>query len=227
MGELALSIAVFLALHVLPSTPLRQRLIDTVGRGAFMWAFSGLSLLLFAWVWLAYRRAPVETVFWITGEAVRWGSALVLFASALLLAAAVLARERVLLTGETALAGDRPLAGVLRVTRHPMLWAAGLWGLVHMLNNADPPGWAFFGTSTALALGGTWLIDRRRRRLLGARWETVRAETSNLPFLAILQGRNRLVPGEIGWRPPALALLLWCGALAMHETLFGLPAVVF
>ena len=227
MGELVLSIVVFLVLHVLPSTPLRQRLIDAVGRRAFMWAFSALSLLLFAWVWLAYRRAPVETVFWVTGDAVRWASAIVLFAAALLLAAAVLASGRVLLTGETALADDRSVEGVLRVTRHPMLWAIGLWGLVHMANNADPPGWVFFGTVTALAFGGTWLIDRRRRRLLGARWDAIQAETSSLPFLAILQGRNRLAPGEIGWRPLAVAVLLWCSLLLVHEMLFGLPAVVF
>ncbi|MGI9381546.1 MAG: NnrU family protein, partial [Methyloligellaceae bacterium] len=188
MGELVLSIVVFLALHVLPSTPLRQTLIDAIGRRAFMWSFSALSLVLFAWVWLAYRGAPVESAFWITGDAVRWASAVVLLAATVLLAAALLAKERVLLTGETALVGDRPVEGVLRITRHPMLWAIGLWGVVHMINNADAPGWVFFGTITALALGGTWLIDRRRRRLLGDRWDAIRSETSNLPFLAILQG---------------------------------------
>ncbi len=96
-----------------------------------------------------------------------------------------------------------------------------------MINNPDPPSWVFFGYVILLALGGTWLIDRRRRRLLGERWDRIRSETSNLPFLAILQGRNRLALGEIGAAPFALGALGWCALLLAHETLFGLPAVIF
>lgn len=225
MSELLLSLALFTGVHLLPSTPLRGRLIDAVGRRAFMWSFSALSLAMFAWVWLAYRRAPVETVFWVTGEGVRWASALVLLAALILLAAALLARPAVLLTGETVLAGDQPVRGPLRITRHPLLWPLVLWGVVHMVNNADPPSWLFFGYITALSLGGTWLIDRRRRRLLGDRWEHIRSQTSNLPFLAVLQGRNRLSLGEIGAAPFALGGFAWCALLLVHERLFGLPAV--
>jgi uncharacterized membrane protein len=48
--------------------------------------------------------------------------------------------------------------------------------------------------------------------------------TSRLPFGAILAGRQRLVPAEIGWFPLVGGLAL-CLALAWgHELLFGVPA---
>ena len=62
MSQLLLSIAVFLAAHLLPSTPLRGWLIARIGRQGFMRAFSALSLGLFVWVWLAFRQAEPETL---------------------------------------------------------------------------------------------------------------------------------------------------------------------
>lgn len=91
-----------------------------------------------------------------------------------------------------------------------------------MVNNANAPAWVFFGYCAALALGGTALIDRRRKRLLPAdAWERLQAETSNAPFAAILSGRNRLTPGEFAWWKAALATVLWAGILYGHPWLFG------
>lgn len=221
MAELALSIGIFLAAHALPSTPLRPWLIDRLGRGVFMGVFSLLSTALFAWVWLAYRSADIEAIYWVTGAGIRGISALVVLAAILLLAAAILGRPRVLLTGETALTGADSIRGVLRITRHPLLWSVGLWGLVHMLNNADPPSWLFFGFLTALSFIGTFAIDRRRKRLLGERWMEIQAATSNLPFAAILAGRNRLILSEIGFAPLALGIVLWALLLTVHEPVLG------
>jgi uncharacterized membrane protein len=128
----------------------------------------------------------------------------------------------VLLTGETVLKDPGSIRGVLRVTRHPALWAIGLWALVHMVNNANPPAWAFFGYVAALAFGGTALIDRRRKRLLpGPAWERLCSETSNAPFLAVIDGRNHLVLGEFGLWKIALATLLWAAVIHGHPHLFG------
>jgi len=227
MPNLLLALAAFTVLHIAPSTPMRAWLIDRFGRATFMWAFSGLSLLMFGWIWLAYRAAPVETIFWVTPEWARWTSAALMLAAILLAITAATGLPRVLLTAETALMEPDPVRGVLRITRHPMLWAIGIWGLLHMANNADPAAWVFFGYITALAVGGTALIDRRRAQLLGKAWCPLEAQTSNLPFLAIAQGRNKLVCSEIGWTRLAAALGLWALVLFFHENAFGLPAVWF
>ena len=227
MYNLLIAIGAFTLFHMVPSTPLRAWLIDRLGRSPFMWAFSGLSLLFFGWIWIAYRAAPVEIIFWVTPEWARWASAALMLAAILLAIGAATGRPRVLLTAETALMEPDPVRGVLRITRHPMLWAVTIWGLLHMANNADPASWVFFGYITLLALGGTTLIDRRRARLIGKAWSPFKAQTSNLPFLAIAQGRNRLSFSEIGWSRLAATGVLWALILSAHETAFGLPAIWF
>lgn len=225
MLELLIAIVVFTAFHALPSTPLRARLIALLGRQAFMWSFSAASLLLLAWVWLAFRAADPGAAFWVTGPALRWMSALVMLAALMLAALALAQRPRVLLTAETALTRDDAITGVLRITRHPLLWPVALWGVLHMINNPDPPSLVFFGYITGLALVGTKLIDRRRARLLGARWDAVTARTSNLPFAAIAEGRNTLDWRELSWPALAAGFAAWDVLLLLHPYLFGAPAV--
>ena len=227
MAELLVALTAFTVFHMLPSTPLRAWLIAALGRRTFMWVFSILSVLFFGWIWTAYRAAPVEVHFWVTPLWIRWLSAVILLTAILIAIGAATGRPRVLLTAETALMEPDPVRGVLRITRHPMLWAVVIWGLVHMANNADPAAWVFFGYITLLALGGTLLIDRRRTRLLGTAWTPLKEQTSNLPFLAIAQGRTQLSLSEIGWLRIGAALCLWALILWAHEDVFGLPAVWF
>ncbi len=226
MTELSAALIVFTLAHGLPSTPLRGWLIGRLGRSLFMWLFSAVSLALFAWVWLAYRAAPVETVFWVTGPELRKFSALIMLASIWLIAAAAMGKPRILLTGEQHLAQPDAVKGVLRVTRHPLLWAIGIWAVIHMVNNADAPSLLFFGYIALLSFAGTWLIDRRRKRLLGARWTALREATSNLPFAAIVTARNRFVWRETGWGPLAAGLVFWVLMILIHEALFNVSILI-
>ncbi len=61
--------------------------------------------------------------------------------------------------------------------------------------------------------------DRRRVR------RTVASATSNVPFAAILAGRQRLAIGEIGWRRLATATVLFCAAMLGHRGIAGIPAI--
>jgi uncharacterized membrane protein len=45
-----------------------------------------------------------------------------------------------------------PPSGVLRITRHPMMWAFGLWACSHLIANGDLASLLFFGAIAALAL---------------------------------------------------------------------------
>lgn len=225
MTELALAILAFTALHVVPSTSLRTRIIDRFGRTAFMIGLSAASVGLFGWLWVAYFRAleHVETVFWITGfyeRAVSAAFMLVVFYLAVLM---VTQRPMVIISGEHILSDPAHVRGVLRITRHPLMWVLGLWAMVHLLNNADPPGLLLFGYFVLLALGGTLVIDRRRRRLMGAGWQRLRAQTSNIPFLAMAEGRNRCVWAECGGWRLGLAIALWAAMIHFHGDLIGTP----
>jgi len=56
-------------------------------------------------------------------------------------------------------------------------------------------------------------------------WAVFAGQTSNLPLLAILQGRISMDWRTIGWVRPLIALLLYLLLLSWHQAWFGLPAV--
>ena len=76
-----------------------------------------------------------------------------------------------------------------------------------------------------LALFGTASIAAKRRRVLGDRWSGFAARTSNIPFAAILTGRQKLRLGEIGVIKPIIALAVYAALLFAHPYLFGVPAL--
>ena len=91
------------------------------------------------------------------------------------------------------------------MTRHPSC-GGGLWALLHLAANGDEASVIFFGSLAVLALAGTFLIDARRTRENAPGWGVFLQATSNLPFAAILERRQKLVAGEIGLWRVALAL---------------------
>ena len=181
---------------------------------------------MFAWLFIAFWRAEHSGAYFVTSHSVRAFSAVILLAAFWLASATLLRKPPILLTAETALREQGAVFGILRITRHPFLWALVLWSLVHMMNNADPAGLSLFGYFFLLALLGTWPIDKRRARLIGdERWQQVLAKTSNLPFAAIVSGRQKMMLAikEIGWLVPLVAIGAWAFVLTFHEDLFGFP----
>jgi uncharacterized membrane protein len=72
-----------------------------------------------------------------------------------------------------------------------------------------------------LALAGAFNSDHRRRAVLGEGWPCYRAQTSFLPFQAILAGRTRSRLGEIGLARLMGGLALFALLLFAHPWLFG------
>jgi uncharacterized membrane protein len=127
--------------------------------------------------------------------------------------------------GESRLELDEPAQGMLRVTRHPFLWGVALWAALHVALNGNSASLVLFGSLLLLALIGPLLIDAKRQRAYGPQWERFAAVTSNVPFAAILAGRNRLRLGEIGaWRFVA-TLVAWAATVLLHPWLFSAPAL--
>jgi uncharacterized membrane protein len=110
--------------------------------------------------------------------------------------------------------------GVTRITRHPFQWAVALWAASHLLANGDRVSVLFFSTFLILGLAGSVLIDRKKAASLGANWQGYAGVTSNLPFAAILSGRNRFVPGEL-ILPVVVGLAGYAAAYYGHPWLAG------
>ena len=125
------------------------------------------------------------------------------------------------LGGDTPEALDQQPVGILKVTRHPVMWGIALWGIAHLLANGDAASLMLFGGMTLLALAGASAQETKKRVQLGRRWDGFVAQTSYLPFAAMAAGRTRLRLVEIGWWRIAAALALYALLLVLHPWLFG------
>jgi uncharacterized membrane protein len=218
LSQLALATLVFAATHFVPSTPLRVTLVEAIGEKAYLGAYSLVSFLTLGWMTWAYLRAPFIALFQIPGVKL-WPLVVMPFVF-ILLAAGLMTRNPSAVGQAGGLKAGEPARGILRVTRHPVMWAIALWALVHLVARGDAASAIFFGALAFVALVGTRLIDRRKDETLGEDWKRFAAATSNVPFTAIVEGRNRLALAEIGWKRVAVGLAAFAVLLLAHPYLF-------
>lgn len=209
------------------STPLRGALTSRLGEKPYLGLYSLTAALAFWWLGAAYANAPYEPLWSVAGWQA-WVPLLVVPVSLLLLVAGFSTPNPTAVGQEALLAGDGdPARGILRVTRNPFLWGVGLWALAHIVPNGDLASVILFGTLAVLALAGSALIDAKLARRLGPAWNRFAARTSNIPFAAILSGRQAFVWREIGWWRVILALLLYAAFLHLHRWVFGVSPLPF
>ena len=224
MTQLIIAALVWIAIHLgLAGTTLRDGVVRRIGEGPFRGVFSLLSivtLVFLVWAW----KAATGALLWVAPDWLRWLLVLVMLPAFVLLVASVSGRNPTMIgSGE---GGAQPPRGVIRVTRHPMLWSFAIWAAVHIAGNGDTAAIVFFGAFLVTALAGMRSIDAKLARRDSNTWQALSAATSIVPFAAIAQGRNRLVPREIGWLTPVLAAVAWIVVLLLHPWLFGVaPAV--
>jgi uncharacterized membrane protein len=217
VAQLSLAAAAFLATHFVSSTPLRGALAGAIGEKAYLGVYSLAAFATLGWMIWAYGRAPVERLW----PGVRLLPAIVMPFAFMLVAGGLLIRNPSAVGQAKALKADEPARGMLRVTRHPMMWGFILWSAAHVLARGELKSLVFFGTFLVVAALGALLIDRRKEAALGEDWQRFAKVTSYFPFLAIAQGRNRFDAKEIGWRIPAIGLALYAVVIWFHAMLFG------
>lgn len=117
-------------------------------------------------------------------------------------------------------------SGIIRISRHPQAVGQVLWCATHLL---------WIGSSFMLAtcfgliahhLFAIWNGDRRLRSRFGEAFLALRAETSIIPFLAVLQGRQKLQLQEF-LRPAQLGIAIAVGLFWWAHRLIGQGAVAF
>jgi uncharacterized membrane protein len=125
-------------------------------------------------------------------------------------------RNPTIVGAEKLLRSEDPARGIIRVTRHPIMWAVMLWAATHIWARGDLQALVFFGGFFVLAALGTLLSDRRKSS--NPDWPRFASVTSHVPFVAILQGRNRIAWREIGWLRPLIGIAVYFGVLAIHPS---------
>jgi uncharacterized membrane protein len=224
MTMLIAAAAAFFAIHLLVSgTRVRDAIVGAIGERPFLGLFSLASLGIIIWLVMAYNAAqagPGNRALYDLGHVRDLGIPIVALAF-LLGVQGLLIRNPTAVQQDSAVGKKGVVRGVLRITRHPFLWGVVLWSGFHLLANGDVASVIFFGTFFVVALLGTFSIDAKLRRRLGSAWEPFAAKTSNIPFGAVVAGRNTLnISESLGWRF-WLALLLFLIMLFAHPHLFG------
>lgn len=219
-GEFALSFAVFLLSHAVPARPaVRRRLTDLLGERGYLVGYSLVSIAVLAWLVVAAGRAPF-VLLWSYAAWPAWVVNLAMPLACILLASAI-AAPNPLSFGGSARGFDPAHPGIAGVSRHPLLLALALWAGAHAAANGALAHVLLFGSFAGFALLGMRIIDRRKRRQLGAQeWGRLAANTSLWPFGALLDGRWRpSAPPRLG--PLATGLVLWLTLLGLHAPVIG------
>jgi uncharacterized membrane protein len=215
---LIIAALVWIALHIgLAGTRLRDRIVRGIGERPFRGVFSALSIVALIWLIRSYNVAATASLWrppsWLVALLV-----LAMLPACLLFIGSVTAPNPTMIAGERVKGEPR---GFHRITRHPMLWSFAIWAGVHIIGMGDTASLVFFGAFLITALAGMPSIDAKLARRDRATWSTLETSTSVVPFVAIAQGRNRLVWNEIGLWRAGLGLILWALFLYLHPIIIG------
>ena len=209
MTTLVAATLVFLITHFIASTPLRPLLVNAVGEWPYRGAYSLVALVTLVWMGWAYGNAPREALFTGWREAPYFAMPL-----AFVLLACGYGRNPTMVGADRLLKSEDPARGIIRITRHPIMWGIMLWAASHIVARGDLRSLIFFGGLLAMAAVGTLLMDSRKKA--NPDWARFAAVSSNVPFVAIAQGRNRIRWREIGWVRPAAGLAVFFLVLLVH-----------
>ena len=214
--------SVFLPLShfVLSSAAVRAPLVRRLGEGRFSLLYSLIAIAAFAWLVVAYWRAPTFVI-WVAPVWVRAALLPVILAASLLVVAGLTTPNPVIVQSSALFNRPDVVRGVLRITRNSFFWGTGLFSIAHVVAAGHATALLAFGSVAVLALAGAPLLDAKKAASHGAAWESFAAVTSSLPFLAIAQGRQTLSWREIGLWRVALGTGVFLAVLLLHKRLFG------
>ena len=206
--------AAFVLTHLASATPLRAKLVFALGEWPYRGLYSAIAFVTLGVMIWAFIRAPREAL-WAGWRHLP----LIVMPIALLLIAAGYRRNPTMVGADALLKSEAPARGMIRITRHPIMWGIMLWAAAHIVASGELRSLVFFGGFLLVALFGTLSLDRRKRA--DPNWPRFAAATSHVPFVAIAQGRNHLDWREIGWTRPLIGLAAYAILLALHPWLFG------
>jgi uncharacterized membrane protein len=198
MISLALA-ALFLPLShfLVASTPLRGQLVRRLGDGRYLASYSALTLVALAWLVVAYLRAPALAL-WATPRWVAASLLPVFLVGSVLITAGISTPNPVIVRQGHLFDQTDVVRGILRVSRNPFFWGVGLVSLAQVIVLGDVATILAFGSVGFLGVIGSFVLDAKKARQYAEAWRAFAAATSNVPFLAIIRGRQHLSVREIG-----------------------------
>ncbi len=207
----------FVGTHFAMSHPLRAPMVRVLGAGGFQIAYTVVSFATLAWVYFAFVAAPPAD---LPGSGdIGWIAASLITLPAMILLAGSFIGNPALPTPLAEAQARATPRGVFKVTRHPMMWAIGLWALSHLVLF-----WSIRTMITAAAMGvlalvGARLQDGKKAALMGEAWGQWQSRTSYWPRWGQLL--------SVGAVPLAAGTALWLAGSWLHMWRADIPAGVW
>lgn len=225
MSMLLAAAGAFLAIHFLVSgTRLRDGIVGVIGERPYLGLFSLASLGAIFWLIISYNHAQASgnnPLLYDLGVGVKHLAMPAVLIAFLLAVPGLFTPNPTSVKQEFVAAKLDVVKGILAVTRHPFLWGVVIWSGMHLALNGDEASVILFGAFLVLSLLGPLSIDAKRKRKMGAEWDSFAARTSNVPFAAVLSGRAKLNWSELlDWRM-AVAVALFAVVLFGHARIIG------
>ncbi|WP_419902371.1 NnrU family protein [Kiloniella sp.] len=217
-GNLIAAFIVFLILHSIPPMQrVKSYLISVMGKRGYYFSYSVVSVLVLVWLIREVWAAPYIEVWPFEAWAARATAHTMPLATIIFVAGFL--RPNPLSIGPSD-GYDKKRQGFVGIVRHPALWGFALWAGAHLLPNGSLAEVLFFGGLLVLSLAGMAIVDRRKKRTLGAvAWNELSSGTSNIPFLGLLKGGN--------CRPTVKDVYAFLGGLALFAMAIFLHPILF
>ena len=224
MTYITLAAILFVGTHLgISSTGLRARLVGAFGERGYLVVYSLVAAGTLSYLIWLYNELPRYDYLWLPSPELHTIAKVLMPFALILVLGAFLTRNPTMVGAERLLAegaGEDLAKGVTRITRHPFQWGVLIWAIAHALANGDSVSVVFFSAFGVLAGLGTIAMDRKKAAALGSDWAAYARTTSNVPFLAILNRRNRLVVGEL-WLPVLVGLVGYAALAWGHQWVSG------
>mgnify|MGYP006160399469 CR=1 FL=1 len=222
MSEITLAALLWVGTHLgLSSTVLRDKLVNITGAQGFLGLYSIVAAASLGYLIYIYTIVGRYDYFWLPNPDLFWVSKLLMPIAFILMLGGFMVKNPTMV-GATLEADEAEsiATGVTRITRHPFQWGVVLWAGSHMVANGDWVSWVFFGSFALISSLGCVLMDRKKANTMGDGWQTYANVTSNVPFAAILSGRNRLVLKELVL-PIVVGSAVYALVYYFHEAMTG------
>jgi uncharacterized membrane protein len=220
MTLLIASCIAFLALHMgISSTPLRGMLNNVLGQRGYLALYSLLAFAALGAMIYSYGSLEHAQFVWHPDPiSYKVTKVLVFFAIVLLVMGTMVKNPTAVMMEDSV---NQDVAGILKITRHPTQWAILLFSIGHLIANGDKASIVFFGTLAVMSGAGMLAMDSRKKANQDEEWLAFHANTSVLPFAALISGRAKLKLSELNWIAVVIGVALYSSAYWLHDMVSG------
>jgi len=207
------ALVIFLATHLIPGIrPLRSFLVSRLGKPLYLTLFSIASVIGLGFVGWTYSAVPYLAV-WLLPVEARWFVVGAMMVSCFFVVTGVTTANPFSL-GLGAGTFDPEKPGIVRVTKHPVVWGLFIWSAAHLMANGDMASLILFGLFSLLSALGPWVFNKRAKELMGAQeWERAAAACQQIPIVRALT--------QIGLFRLVIAVAVYSFLLVAHGPVIG------